>query len=49
MFKILKFVIIILHISYIVGMGWMIMMGIVEDFYYNIDYREIKDNSPNFE
>ena len=41
MFKIMKFVIIIVHISFIVGMGWMILMGTIEDFWFNIDYTEV--------
>lgn len=39
--KLIKFVIIILNVSYILGMMWLIMCKAIEDFVYDVKYEEI--------
>ena len=39
--KIFKFIIIIIHISFTVGMMWMIMCKFIEDFIHNANYIDI--------
>ena len=46
--KITKFMIIIFHISFIVGMSWLIICKIDEDFIKDIDYRTLLQDKVNF-
>lgn len=39
--KLIKFVIIILNVSYILGMMWLIMCKFIEDFVYDVSYEEM--------
>ena len=42
--KLIKFVIIILNVSYILGMMWLIMCKAIEDFVYDVKYKEMFNN-----
>lgn len=39
--KITRFIFIILHISFTVGMMWMLMCKFVEDFIHGVEYAEL--------
>ena len=41
--KTFQLTIVILNISYILGMIWYIILEFVQDFVYDIDYRDLED------
>jgi hypothetical protein len=47
--KIFKLIIIILNLSYIVGMSWLIICEFNEDFILDVQYKDIEDPAKYFD